>query len=224
MARQQTRKQFLNFTGGLHTEASPLLFPENTAKALDNVDLSRDGSIKRRLGLDYELSSAYSTPTFASADLATHAISFHEWESIDGDDSVNFLVIQVGGSLYFHNAGTDSPSTKYLGSISLAPVRTNADYESYVVKTDSAKGKLFVVSPRISPVYIEYDADQGVFRGVKITVRIRDTDGISEELISPTLFGDDVTPPTYTDPLDDLNDTLEDFDFPEFTETEIGTF
>lgn len=227
MPRQQARKQLLNFVGGLNTESSPLLFPENTAKALDNVDLKRDGSIKRRRGMDFELGGAYSSDTFSESALQTAAVSTHEWESVDGDDTLNFSVQQVGGTLYFHNLGNDSPSLAPIGSIDLSSIQTKSDYETYVISSTVGLGKLFIVSPAISPAYIQYDADAGTFQGVKLTLKIRDTDGIDEDDdTSPVVFGDDVTPDDPVDPADDVADTtnpvIDPDDFADFLPIIVG--
>ena len=227
MPRQQARKQLLNFVGGLNTESSPLSFPENTAKALDNVDLNRDGSIKRRRGLDFELGGAYSSASFTEAALQTAAVSTHEWESVDGDDTLNFSVQQVGGILYFHNLGNDSPSLAPIGSINLSSIQTKSNYETYVISTTVGLGKLFIVSPAISPAYIQYDSDAGTFQGVKLTLKIRDTDGIDEEDDdSPVLFGDEITPGPETDPADDISDTtttvVDPNNFGDFTAINVG--
>ncbi len=209
MPRQATRKQFLNFVSGLNTESSVLVFPENTAKSLDNIDLNRDGSIRRRRGLDFELSGKYSSTEFTEANLEKYAISVHEWESVDGDDNLNFAVVQIGGVLYFHNLGNDSLSSSVIGSISLNPVKTRSDYETYNISSASGKGKLFLVSPAISPVYLQYDQDANTFSGVKLTLRIRDTEGIEEDDDSPLIFGDKIGPDPVTDPEDDINDTTD---------------
>ncbi len=206
MPRAQQTKQLLNFVQGLNTEASPLVFPENTAKDLDNLDLSRDGSLKRRRGLNFEAGGAYSTTTFTDAALDDFAISAHEWMSVTGDDSLNFLVVQVGGTLYFHKLGDAVLSTSIIGSISLSPIQVDADFDKEVIDTDTAKGVLFIVGRSISPAYIIYNKDANSFSGVKITIKIRDTDGIDEEITSPVVFGDDVTPPPGTDPVDDIDD------------------
>ena len=213
MPRQRTRKQFLNFVGGLNTEANPLIFPENTAKALDNVDLRRDGSVKRRRGMNYEslgvLSSAGSgSLSFTESDLDGWAITTHEWKSVNGDDARNFLVLQIGGTLYFHKLGEAVTSSNYIGSISLSAISTRTDYEHYPVSADSAKGRLFIVSRGISPAYISFDVDAQTFSGVKLTIKIRDIDGIPEDRSSPIVFGDDVSPGTQTDPEDDYDDVI----------------
>lgn len=210
MPRQLTRQQFLNFVGGLNTESSPLVFPENTAKAIDNVDLRRDGSIKRRRGLDYEALGVYSNDTFAESSLQDYALSAHEWKSVDGDDTLNFTVVQVGGVLYFHQLGASVLSTAIEGSIDLDPIKVRSDFEEFPISASVGKGKFFIVSKGISPAYIEYDPDSGVFSGIKLTIKIRDLDGIDEaDDASPTVFGSSVTPSGGTDPVDDIYDVTD---------------
>lgn len=214
MPRQQQRKQFLSFVGGLNTESSPLVFPENTAKALDNVALNRDGSVLRRRGIDLEALGAYSTTEVTDANFAEYATSAHEWESVEGDDSLNFSVIQIGGVLYFHKLGAAVLSTNVIGSIDLAPIKVRDDYEKFVISADDGKGKLFVVSRGISPAYIQYNEDTNTFVGVKLTIKVRDVDGIPEDRDSPVVFGDDITPleANQTPPEEDYGDVADPFD------------
>lgn len=47
-----------NFIGGLHTESTPLAYPENTAKELTNFTINRDGSISIREGLSFVRNNA----------------------------------------------------------------------------------------------------------------------------------------------------------------------
>ena len=226
MPRGKKSSQFLNFVAGLNTESSPLVFPENTAKDIDNVDLRRDGSVKRRRGINFEDGGAYSTTSFSESDLQNYAISTHQWVSVNGDDTLNFLVTQIGGTLYFHNLGgtseASSPlSTAVIGSIDLDPIKLDDDYTTEILSHDSAKGVLFVVGRSISPAYIMYDKDTNEFTGVKITIKIRDTDGIDEEKSSPIVFGNNITPSGQVDPTDDIDDVAsppsDPFDFSDFT-------
>lgn len=216
MPRQQARKQFLNFVGGLNTESSPLLFPENTAKAIDNIDLRRDGSLKRRRGMNYESLGVFSSVSFTDAELDGKAITAHEWKSVQGDDSLNFSLLQVGGMLYFHTLGATVLSNEYLGAIDLSSIRVREDYDTFPISSAVGKGKLFIVSRGISPAYIQYDTAEEVFTGVKLTLKIRDIDGIPEDRDSPIVFGNDVTPDAQVDPLDDLQDVTDPIIDPEF--------
>jgi hypothetical protein len=208
MPRAAQRKNVATFVGGLNTEASALTYPENAAKALDNLDLDRDGSLRRRRGLDYEILYSLSVTDVPAAILDTAAITSYEWESVDGDDSLNFLAVQIGRFLHFHDLGSDSLSTSYLGYIDLTPISisTTAAHEA-PLSMASGKGKLFVVSTGISPAYISYDPDTNDFTGVKLTLRVRDMDGLVEDEDAPPVFGEDITPPSNPiDPDDNIYD------------------
>lgn len=215
MPQSAATKTYLTFIGGLVTEVNPMVYPENTCKDLDNVDLYRQGYIRRRLGVDFETSYAYSEDSWTSDEISTYAITKHEWRSVNGNGDLNFLVVQVGGYLYFYNLGADVVSTAPIGKINIYSIRTSEDYYTYPIDAASGKGRLFIVGRRISPAYIEYDEEENSFSGVKITVKIRDIDGLDEETESPDVFGDDVTPdPTpYEDQVDqDITDPVSDVD------------
>jgi hypothetical protein len=185
----------------LLTEVNPLAYPDNALIAGDNIDILRNGSAKRRRALDIEGAGLFSTSTWAESVIEQSAISVHEWSSVDGDATLNFHVIQVGGTLLFHRSGEDVLSLSIMGKIDLAPIRTHEDFYKEPIDSDSGKGKLFIVGKYISPAYIEYDKETNTFRGVKLTLKIRDIDGIPEDTEAPEVFGDTVTPP----PDDDLN-------------------
>lgn len=197
MPRSQAIKHYLTFVGGLHTEANPLTFPENVAKDLDNVDLRRDGSIIRRRGLDFEEGGAYSRDYLP--DISTFAITIHEWESVDGDDELNFLVIQVGGTLYFHQLGDDILSLSVIGKLDLEDIAFDlATYKTVPISATSGKGHLFIVSEAIEPAFIRYDSDDNTFVGVALNLQVRDTEGLEEEENPQEEFANSeaITPPS----------------------------
>lgn len=182
MPRSQARKNVNTFVGGLNTEASPLSYPENTAKSIDNVDLNRDGSIHRRLGLEYETSYVLSSEIISAAEAEEYAITVHEWESAGGDDSLNFLVIQNGHDLHFHRLGEDTLSASYLDTISihsLGPTGGHIDHQAPIVSA-VGKGRLFIVGKGMTPAYIEYNKDTAEFSVNPINIQVRDIDGIDE--------------------------------------------
>ena len=55
-----------NFIGGLNTEAGFLNFPDGASADLSNVVLNKDGSVKRRLGINFEQN--YTVSPFTSTD------------------------------------------------------------------------------------------------------------------------------------------------------------
>lgn len=206
MPRQEARQQSLNtFSKGLITEANPLAYPENSLVAGDNIDVLRNGSAKRRRGIDFEAGGAYSVTETEEAYLREAGISTYNWKSVAAKDNLNFSVIQIGKDLIFHKLGEEISSTNVIGRIDLTPIRTTVDFWKEPVDFAAGKGKLFVVSRFLSPSYIEYNEDEESFVGVKLTIRVRDVDGIPEDDESPVLFGDDIA---YSEPQD-----TRDFDF-----------
>jgi len=197
MPRSQANKHYVTFVKGLFTEANPLTFPENVAKDIDNVDLRRDGSIKRRRGLDFEEGGAYSTDYIE--DISTYAVTIHEWKSVDGDDELNFLVIQIGGTLYFHQLGEDIISLSVIGKLDLEDIAFDSvEYITTPIHSAFGKGKLFIVSEAIEPSYVQYNSDDNTFSGVKLNLQVRDTQGLDEEENPQEEFGDStaITPPS----------------------------
>ena len=93
---------FNNFTGGLNTEAGPFNFPENAVSEISNLDISLDGSVKRRLGLDTEGSGVEINVTGAYRN--DYAFSSYVWKDINNDPLLARSVIQVGDTLYFLDA------------------------------------------------------------------------------------------------------------------------
>lgn len=225
MPLQSATKNYLNFIGGLVTEANPMVFPENTCKDIDNIDLQRQGYVQRRLGLEFESGHAYSEDSWGITDIRSLAISKHEWRSVNGTGNLNFLVIQIGGTLYFYNLGADVLSTSPIGKISFHTIRTSSDYHLFPIDATSGKGRLFIVGRRISPFYVEYNEEADSFTGIKITVKIRDIDGIPEDAESRVLVEEEeiIPDPTgYTEVVDqDILDLIADINL---NQTRIGYF
>lgn len=177
--RTQT-KFYSNFSGGLITEANPLFFPENTAKDISNVTLNRDGTAFRRLGMDTEDSATNSVDTFTEAEIQSWSISLHEWDAVDGDGTLEFIVVQIGSKLYIHDQASPT-SGNILASLDFSDLGISDDFRNYQVDTTSGLGKLFVVGKYISPFYLAYDSTAGIFSATKLSLKIRDIDGLSEE-------------------------------------------
>ena len=108
MPRKRGIKQNFTFNKGWNTEASPMTFPENTAKDLDNVVLDVDGSVRRRMGVVCE--SATSTRYFQAikSEYKFKAIGFFKWTNVAGSGDFNLLVSQKGTTLQFNGWDTFS--------------------------------------------------------------------------------------------------------------------
>lgn len=188
-------KNFLTFVAGLITEASPLTFPENSSKDLDNVDLRRDGSIRRRLGLEQDF-VAFSDLSFAESDIQNWYISSFVWRSVDGDGSQNFLVIQVGPYLVFHNFTDEAPEQSALGYIDFSAAALRDAYLSTPTNMTQGRGRMYVANKNINPFSVSYDNSSLTFTGTPMTIQIRDKDGLDEtdDTTSVTPTGQE-TPP-----------------------------
>ncbi|HEU0144848.1 MAG TPA: hypothetical protein VFQ47_08680, partial [Nitrososphaera sp.] len=108
MAKEGSRAEINTFIQGLITEASPLNFPPNASKDEENFELFRDGTRKRRLGLDLEKDAIYlSTGIEDAEDLKTKGRAVFKWEAVAGDPNREFLVIQFNGILYFYDLNSE---------------------------------------------------------------------------------------------------------------------
>lgn len=104
MARQQSAVEINSFVKGLITEASPLTFPDNASIDEMNLIPQRDGSRKRRPGIDFE-SGHVSIDSQASI-VSDVTFSTYSWKGPGGYTDVEFAVIQSGGFLKFYNSST----------------------------------------------------------------------------------------------------------------------
>lgn len=217
-------KLYNTFVKGLVTEANPLVFPEATAKTITNIDIARTGEVSRRLGMDIENGGARSSDTWTASSLKTAAVSTHEWPAVNGDGSLSFAVIQIGGVLYFHNAGADAISAEPIGKLDLTPLSIRTDFDEHAFDTSSGAGRFFVVGRYISPLYIEYDEDDNTFTGFKLSLKIRDVDGISEENdASPDITNNPVVSEDEQAVFQDTIDTINNNDYTiRFTAEDIG--
>lgn len=182
MAFAEQDKVFVNFTGGLNTEATPLNFPENSAQALDNFDLFVTGEVKRRLGVDFEAAHLIRPETTSSTNISSYAVATHEWKSANGSSDLNFLVVQIGLKLFFHNLGDEPLSGTLRGTLNLEPFKTTGSAETRVLSVAFGEGVMVAGHSDIEPVLVEYDEDDDSFSVRAINIKIRDFDGIEEDL------------------------------------------
>lgn len=203
MPKAVANKPYVNFTGGLVTEATGLTYPENTAQDLLNCDLHKSGMVSRRYGLHPELNL---TGTSRAGFDPSYAVSIHDWPSPAGRDDLHFVVVQMGVRLYFRQFTED-------GNLSSTPTEINAstqtldvDAFAYLSPTstqrnqshlDSARGqgRLFMTGNAFEPFVLEYDPDtqlisvfavgndeEGVFGFEESKIFIRDFKGVNDGL------------------------------------------
>lgn len=181
MATAEQHKFFVNFTGGLNTEATPLNFPENSAQVVDNFDLFRTGEIKRRRGLDFENAFTVRPETTLATEINTAALSTHEWKAVNGKGDINFLVVQIGTKLFFHDLGAEPVSGNLRGQLDLGSFTTGPAPENKVFDSDFGEGVMIIANEDMDTLIIEYDSELDLFTATAILMQIRDFDGIEED-------------------------------------------
>lgn len=180
MAFAEQSEFMVNFIGGLNTEASSLNFPENAAQSIDNFDLFITGEVKRRLGMDFEDSYTVRPETTTTANKEQYAISKSEWRAVNGKGDINFLVVQIGTTLYFHDLGSEPMSSTLRGTISLSSSKVGDSPEDKVLAYAYGEGVMIVGNQDLDPTVIEYDDETDTFSKTAITIKIRDFNGVDE--------------------------------------------
>lgn len=167
-----------NFSKGLITEAHGLNFPENAVTDGINFTLNRDGSLSRRFGIDYETGYEQSSVTRNG-----YAMTEYLWESVGGNGDLNFVVVQVGPTLYYYEVTSDgilsANKKSFTTDLTLYQVATP---DAYPCQYGSGDGKLFVAHPKVRATYTEYDVDTDSITTTIIPVEIRDFEGVEDGL------------------------------------------
>lgn len=183
MARGRGAKQFFNFNKGWITEASPMTFPENAAKDLENVILDVDGSIRRRPGVDFEAAFAKFGLAEEPVTVQANAITFNRWTNVAGSGGVNFTVAQFGTTLHFHRIDGDQTSASSVGTVDMTSfVKNIQEAPKSIVQVTSGLGFLFVTGRYIDPFYVEYDGTN--LTANAINIQIRDFEGTDDNLLT----------------------------------------
>lgn len=169
-----------NFINGLITEATALNFPENACTATWNCIHDQTGGVSRRKGFEFEDSYTELTNNRDSK-----AINTFLWQAATGSGDYNFVVVQIGGSLYFYRqTSTLSLSPNILAStIDLNSFKVSGAPEVSTIECQftSGNGYLFVAHPYCEPFYVEYSLTGNTFSGTAISIKIRDTEGVTDE-------------------------------------------
>ena len=161
------------FNKGLITEAGELTFPEGSSVDEVNCNLLRDGSRRRRLGLEYE--SNYTTT--ASATLADGGVSSVDiWKNAGGDASINFIVVQTAATLHFYTetSGALSGQRKTFTVNLVTYESPTGSAELGKVQITSIEGRLIVASPEINTILVTYDTSGDSISVSELEFRIRD--------------------------------------------------
>ena len=188
MAQSLSQKAVNNFVRGLVTEAAELTFPEGASVDELNCDLRRDGTRRRRLGVEYETGNVFSSYTLGDAEQTATG----SWVNVGGNADLEFLVFQKGARLYFYNKG-ELPYSDQVesNSVNLASYEQAGSNGADTAKCQftSIKGNLVVSSPEINTIAIQYSS--GTFTVTQISFEIRDFEFQGD---TSTYFDNDSSP------------------------------
>lgn len=168
--------EFSNFSGGLNTESTPLNAPENTVKDIRNLILNRDGSLQRRKGIDYETGFGLTDATDDVLDLE-EAMGTYLWRNASST-GVDVYCVQMGGRIYFYNAGAISPSDAFINFLTISGYQFP---DRAVASFTSVSGSLVVVANSGRFSIYEYDAISEEVTGKSDTISVRDVFGTDGE-------------------------------------------
>ena len=101
MPKSKAHVEYNNFVGGLITEATDINFPENASLDELNFEYLRNGSRRRRLGLDYD--DVTQNISMLDTNTGKHIQTYY-WEGAGQFASADVLVVQMGKYIYFFSA------------------------------------------------------------------------------------------------------------------------
>lgn len=175
MARSVATTIENTFRGGLITEASGLNYPENTCTETENCIFNYNGTVERRLGMDFEHTNGTSV-----IDRTTSVISTYLWKNVSGSGDTSLFVVQVGETLYFYDASILYVSQGLSAStVSLMDYVISGQGSPGLVECQfsSGNGLLFVTHPFCDSFYVSYDTGTSTATATQINIKIRDTLG-----------------------------------------------
>ena len=183
MPRNKQTAEFNTFVGGLVTEAGPLTFPENASLDEDNFVLQKDGSRRRRLGMDTEYLFSRHTTAATYDESKGLVTSTAKWKNAGGDGQKVFLVVQVGFDLIFYDTATSPISANVTLSTTLSIPSGELKRFSYAV----VDGKLVVATGARDISVFSYSTAGGITQEV-INLKVRDSFGVSDVISSEDLL------------------------------------
>ena len=174
---QASTKQ--QFSKGLITEAGPLTFPEGATTDELNMDLVRDGSRRRRLGVQLETGHVSQSLSYNPDAVSGNYV----WDNVGAQSDLSFAVVQVDHILHFFEISSSPLSaSKKSFNVNLTthskPTSNGAGESS--IQVTSIKGVLVVASPALDTFFIEYDKDTDTVSTTEIEFRFRDFEWLGD--------------------------------------------
>lgn len=182
MARQAGISIENNFSRGLLTEVTGVNSPENSVSDSIDVVFDRLGRARSRPPLKFE-DSAVPRNIITSG-----VLNEYVWDTNADNDSVSFAVIQIGSRVrFFEISGDGSLSSGYKSfNINLLTYKssnfTDAQVTSAQCSFTTGKGYLFIAHPYCDTLYVIYDNDSDSITTSRIRIKIRDFEGLDDNL------------------------------------------
>lgn len=173
MAQSLIQRTVNTFVKGLITEASELTFPENASVDELNCALSLDGTRRRRKALTYEPDHVLSDIVVPKGTLV-HTL---DWYNVAGQANLEFLVVQVGATVYFYEKALDPLSgNKFANSLNLNTFSANNNLSPSEerIQVTSLNGELVVASAALNTFHVEFDTVAKTFSTTVINFKERD--------------------------------------------------
>lgn len=178
MTKKSQKAEINSFVKGLITEASPLNYPPDAAVDILNFNLNRNGTLNRRLGMDFETNyDLVSTDKSVNSIVATNPVAY-KWSEVGGDVNLNINVIQIGNSLVLFDLDKSTISgNPPLDTITLTGFPSDTQY------TFSTESGILIVTAGVDTVGI-VSYEEGVFSFSLDRLKTRDVWGVevSDEL------------------------------------------
>lgn len=182
----KTQIEATNWVRGLITEASPLNFPEGASVDEENFILDRDGSRRRRYGMEYE---EYYTTMELGSSISSVAIQNFLWKNVNEEPENSFWVHQFGNQLYM--SSVDNTTLGYVGTLQFgAPISLTAT-TNVLFSFANLQGNLVVATgdQTLRIISASQDASGTWTRSVTFTrLKVRDFWGIDDTLATDERF------------------------------------
>ncbi len=174
----RTKLEINSFIKGFITEASPLTFPDSAAIVDENFVLKRDGSRRRRKGMNYE--DGRIIRSYTASPGVPVAASLHLWKSPQRQGDFDIIVVHVGNILKFFKTGVPvlsavSNDILAIDGAGILPV----DYvPGEILSSSYLRGQFILTYNSKSVLVFDYDEITNTISRKSITLKVRDLFGI----------------------------------------------
>jgi hypothetical protein len=183
MPLQGATQEINNFVKGIITEATALNFPPNATSDEQNFDLNRDGSRRRRFGIDYESDFVKTDTGFTESSIKAVGVNTFLWDNVENNDNLHLVVIQVKDKLWFVDRYATTFSTAFKNGGSALTLSNVYDEDFDAV---SIEGKLVLIARYKDPTYLSYNSSTDTVTATPIYIKVRDFWGVSDGLATTT--------------------------------------